>query len=153
MENYENNYETPVVEETPVAEENPYGQDFAGYQTPYMSKKEYLQSHAPESFYKTIKTCAIISYVMVGINVLGLLVNPFAILDIAIMLGLTLGVHLKKIKGCAIALLVYGIFSFFVGIISMGIPAGTLWIVIPIIYIVQFNKAEKEYTAIYGTQI
>ena len=157
MENQENNYvapevveETPLVEETPVVEENPYGQDFASYKTEYVSKKEYLQKHAPESFYKTIKTCAIVSYVLIGMNVLMLIINPLGIFDIAIMLGLTLGVHLKKVKGCAIALLCYGIFNCVVGLLAMGTPAGIAWIVVAIIYMVQFSKAEKEYKAIYG---
>ena len=157
MENQENNYvapevveETTFVEETPVVEENPYGQDFASYKTEYVSKKEYLQKHAPESFYKTIKTCAIVSYVLIGMNVLMLILNPLGIFDIAIMLGLTLGVHLKKVKGCAIALLCYGIFNCVVGLLVMGTPAGIAWIVIAIIYMVQFSKAEKEYKAIYG---
>ncbi len=150
MENLENNYETPVVVETPVVEENPYGQDFANYRTEHMDKKEYLLKHAPESFYKIIKICAIVSYVLVGINVLSLIFNPFGILDVAIMLGLTLGVHVKKIKGCAIGLLIYSIFNFAVGLIAAGTPAGTAWLVISIIYLVQFSKAEKEYKTIYG---
>ena len=156
MENLENNYEEPVVEEipvteeTPAVEENPYGQDFENYRTEYMDKKEYFKNHAPESFYKTIKVCAIISYVLVGINVLSLIINPWGILDVALMLGLTLGVHLKKVKGCAIALLVYSIFNFVVGLVAAGTPAGTGWLVISIIYLVQFSKAEKEYKAVYG---
>ena len=160
MENYENNYvapetdevvaETTFVEETPVAEENPYGQDFASYQTEFVDKKTYIKNNAPESFYKTIKTCAIVSYVLIGFNVLLLIFNPLGILDVAIMLGLTLAIHLKKVKGCAIALLIYGIFNFFVGIIMNGFPAGIAWLVISIIYLVQFSKVEKEYKAIYG---
>jgi len=154
MENYENNNVTTeteeVVEETPVEEGNPYGQDFASYETPYMSKKEYLKGHAPEGFYKTIKTWAIVSYVLIAINVVMLIFNPLGIFDIALMLGLTLGIHLKKSKGCAIALLIYGIFNFVVGIVINGAPMGILWLVAAIVYLVQFNKAEKEYKAIYG---
>lgn len=155
MENYENNNVTPeteevVVEETPVEEANPYGQDFANYETPYMSKKEYLKNHASESFYKTIKTCAIVSYVLIAINVVALLINPLGILDIILMLGLTLGIHLKKSKGCVIALLIYGIFNFVVGIAIQGTPMGVAWLVVAIVYLVQFNKAEKEYKAIYN---
>lgn len=150
MENFENNYEAPVVEETPVEESNPYGQDFANYRTEYVSKKDYLKNQAPASFYKTIKVCAIISYVLIGINVLSLIVNPFAILDVIILLVLTLLVHIKKVKGCAIGLLVYGIISCIVGILSAGVPTGWGWVVIPIIYLVQFAKAEKEYKNIYG---
>lgn len=150
MENYENNYEAPVMEETPVQEANPYGQDFANYRTEYVSKAEYLKNHAPASFYKTIKVCAIISYVLIGINVLTLIVNPFGILDVAILLTLTLLVHIKKVKGCAIGLLVYGILSCIIGLVSAGVPTGWGWIIIPILYLVQFAKAEKEYKNVYG---
>lgn len=163
MENYENNNvtpeteevvetpvveETPVVGETPVAEETPYGQDFANYQTEYVSKKEFLKNN--EGLKKTVKTASIVGYVLVGINVISLIFNFFAIFDIAILLGCTLGVHLKKSKGCAIAILVYGIISCIIGLVSAGTPTGWGWIVIAIVYLVAFNKAEKEYKAIYG---
>ena len=157
MENYENNnvtpeteevVETPVVEETPVAEENPYGQDFANYQTEYVSKEEFLKNH--EAFNKNVKIVAIISYVLIGLNALNLLFNFFVIIDLAILLGCTLGVHLKKVKGCAIGILVYGIFSVVVGLLSSAGPTGWMWIVFGIIYLTQFNKAEKEYKAIYN---
>lgn len=163
MENYENNNVTPeteevvetpvveetsVVEETPVTEENPYGQDFASYQTEFVSKKEFLQNH--EDLKKKVKTVAIVSYVLIGLNALGLFLNFFVIIDLAILLGCTLGVHLKKKKGCAIGILVYGIFSVIVGLLSSAGPTGWMWIVFAIIYLVQFNKAEKEYKAIYS---
>lgn len=160
MENYENNNVTPeteevvgeeaVVEETPVEEANPYGQDFANYETPYMSKKEYLRSHAPAEFYKNIKILAIITYVLLALNVITLLFNPAGIVDIILLLVFTLMIHLKKVKGCAIAVLIYGIVSVIIGLISFGTPAGWLYIVFGIIYLVQFNKAEKEYKATYG---
>ena len=167
MENHENNNvtpeteevveetpvveEAPVVEETPVAEENPYGQDFANYQTEYVSKEEFIKNH--EGLKKNVKIVAIISYVLIAINALNLLFNFFVIIDIAILLGCTLGVHLKKKKGCAIGILVYGIFSVVVGLLSAGTPTGWMWIVFAIIYLTQFNKVNKEYNAIHGSQI
>ena len=114
MENYENNNvtpeveevveETPVVEETVVAEENPYGQDFANYQTEYVSKEEILKNHET----------------------------------------------LKKKKGVAIGVLIYGIISVIIGLVSAGTPSGWMWIVFGILYITQMNKAEKEYASLYG---
>lgn len=158
MENYENNNvtpeteevveETPVVEEAPVAEENPYGQDFANYQTEYVSKEEFMKNH--ETLKKNVKVIAIISYVLIGLNALMILLNPFVIIDLVILLICTLGVHLKKKKGFAIALLAYGIFSVIVGLLSSAGPTGWMWIVFGIMYMTQINKAEKEYNATYG---
>ena len=149
MENYQSNYQAPI-EERPGMEQNPYGQDFASYRTQYVEKEEYIKKYAPESFRNTILVCAVISYVLIGINVFSLIVNPLAVFDFAIMLGCTLGVHIGKSKGCAIALLVYGLISCAIGLISFGVPLGWAWVVIPIIYLVQFNKVEKQYNAIYG---
>lgn len=142
MTNYGNNYEAPG------SGENPYGQDFGNYQPTYVSKKEFLQNH--ESFKKTIKTMAIVSYVLIGINALTIFLNFFVIIDIAILLGCTLGVHLKKSKGCAIGILVYGIFNVIIGLLSNAGPIGWMWIVFAITYLTQFSKVEKEYKAIYG---
>ncbi len=125
-----------MTEETPVIE--------------YVSKKEYLQKHASEEFYKNIKTCAIASYVMIGFNVLRLFASPRVILDIALLLGLTFGVHLKKSKVCAILLLLYGIINLIIMSIGAGRLAGWMWILIPVIYLQYFNKAEKEYKSLYG---
>ncbi|MBR3811907.1 MAG: hypothetical protein IKJ16_06240 [Agathobacter sp.] len=145
MENYENNV-TPEVEE--VAVENPYGQDFENYQTQYVSKEDFLKNH--ETLKKNVKVIAIISYVLIGLNAVLIIQNPFIIIDIVILLVCTLGAHLKKNKVFAIALLVYGIFSVIIGLISAGTPTGWMWIVFGILYITQINKAEKEYASIYG---
>ena len=152
MEKYENNNVTPeteeVVVETPVAEETPYGQDFANYQTQYVSKEDFLKTH--EVLKKNVKVIAIVSYVLIGLNALMILLNPFIIIDIVILLVCTLGAHLKKKKGFAIGLLVYGIFSVIVGLLTSSGPTGWMWIVFGILYITQINKAEKEYAETYG---
>ena len=158
MENYENNNvtpeveevveETPVVEETVVAEENPYGQDFANYQTEYVSKEEFLKNH--ETLKKNVKVIAIISYVLIALNAISIIINPLVIIDIAILLVCTLGAHLKKKKGFAIGVLIYGIISVIIGLVSAGTPSGWMWIIFGILYITQMNKAEKDYASLYG---
>ena len=152
MENYENNNVTPeteeIVVETPVAEENPYGQDFANYQTQYVSKEDFLKNH--ENLKKNVKVTAIVSYVLIALNALTIMFNFVVIIDIAILLLCTLGVHLKKKKGFAIGIIVYGIISVIIGLVSAGTPTGWMWIVFGILYITQINKAEKEYASIYG---
>ena len=157
MENYENDYAAPeteeaveisVVEETPVAEESSYGQDFANNQAERMSIEEFMRNN--EELNKTVKTIAIISYVILGFNALGILFDFFVLIDVAILLVCTLSVHKKKDKGYAVAILLYGTFSCLLGLVLTGRLTGWLWIVIGAVYLVAFNKAEKEYKAIYG---
>ena len=145
MENYENNVTPEVVE---VVEENPYGQDFANYQTNYVSKEDFLKNH--ETLKKNVKVTAIVSYVLIALNALSIIFNFLIIIDIAILLVCTLGVHLKKKKGFAIGIIVYGIISVIIGLLSAGTPTGWMWIVFGILYITQINKAEKEYASLYG---
>lgn len=131
MDNYENNNVTP--------------------ETVVVSKQEFFKKYAPKSFKTAILITSIIGYVFVAVGLINvLLVSIFAIADTAIQLGLILGVHIAKSKGCAIALLVYGIISMIISTLSMGMLAGWAWVAIPIAYLVVFSKAEKEYKAVYG---
>jgi len=153
MENFENNnVETPVVEETPVQENAYASQEYTNYnEQPPVSKKEFLKKYAPASFKKTILVTSIVAYVLVGFNLLACLMgNVFGLIDVAIRLGLTLGVHVGKSKGCAIGLLAYGLFNLIVATLAMGMLAGWGWVAIPVVYLVAFNKAEKEYKLVYG---
>ena len=148
MENFENNNVTPEVE--PVAE-NPYASQANYNVQPPVSKKEFFKKYAPDSFKKTILIASIIAYVMVGINVIMVLAGNIAsILDVAITLGLTLGIHVGKSKGCAIAITVYGVINVIVASLMAGSLTGWGWLAVAIAYLVAFNKAEKEYKAVYG---
>lgn len=109
------------------------------------SKKEYLRHHAPESFYTNIRINSIIAYILCGISGLTALANPFALVDVAIYLGLTLGMHLRKSKGCAIGILVYAIFGTVVNLIVNHMLVGWAWLVIGIYSLIVFNNAEKRY--------
>lgn len=147
MENYENN-ETQEVSQESISE-IPKMESTDSAQ--YMSKKEYLKHHAPESFYKSIRTDSITAYCVLGVStVLMLFGFGGGILDKILILAFVLGVHLKKSKGCAIALIIYGAFNFIVATIDMGRPAGWLWLALGIIYMKNFLDAEKEYKKIYG---
>lgn len=154
MEDFKNNNVTPetVVEPTPVTENSYASQGYANYNAqPPMSKKEFFKHYAPSSFKKTILVTSIIAYVLVVIALFGVLAgNTWAILDVALTLGLSLGVHIAKSKGCAIALLIYGIFNVVISSLTLGMLAGWGWVVVPIVYLVAFSKAEKEYKAVYG---
>ena len=109
------------------------------------SKKEYLRHHAPESFYTNIRINSIIAYVLCGIAGFSALLNPFGWIDVFIYLGLTLGMHLRKSKGCAIGILIYAIFGTVVNLIVNHMLMGWAWLVIGIYSLIVFNNAEKRY--------
>ena len=112
---------------------------------PDITKKEYLKTYAGAEFQRQLKGAAIMGYVCAGINgALGLL-NPLALVDALILLSLTLGMHLGKSKGCAIAILVFSIISMILGLLSTGQIGGWLVLLCGIYGVVIFNKADKKY--------
>ena len=108
--------------------------------------KEYFKNYAGEKFNKNVRTAAIIGYVCVGINALiSILMAPIGLVESAILLGLTLGMHLGKSKGCAIGMLVYSIFTVVLTLVMYGTFGGWLWIVAGGTAVAVFKGAEKRF--------
>ena len=111
-----------------------------------ITKKEYIKHHAGENFQRNLRNTAIVGYILAGLNLLfALTLNIFALLDVAIILGLTLGMHLGKSKGCAVGLLIYSIYSVLFSLITTGSLSGWLLLVLGIMAVQVFTKAEKRY--------
>lgn len=111
-----------------------------------VSKGEYRRHYAPAKFYKDIRLMCVICYVIMGSSaVLMILSNPFGLIDIALFLGLTLGLHLGKSKGCAIAMLAYGSISCLLNLVLAGSFSSWLWILVGIWAIAAINKVDKHY--------
>ena len=110
-----------------------------------ITKAEYYKNHASDSFKKNLKITAICGYVLCGILALTVLVNILAILDLAIFLGLTLGMHLGRSKGCAIGILAYSGASMILTLISTGTLGGWGWLVIGICALILFRNEDKRY--------
>lgn len=115
------------------------------------TRKEFL--HLPENkkLRKNINAAGIICYVCAGITLLATLAagNLFGLLDVLILLGMGLGIHLKQSMACAIILTVYAAISFLLSI-AAGSAGG--WLVLlagifGIVYIASLNKAWKAYQA------
>lgn len=110
-----------------------------------VSKKEYYKKYAGESFYRNLKITAICGYVLSGLAMISALTMPLLLLDLAIYLGLTLGMHLGKSKGCAIGITAYSAFSVVYALILTGQLAGWGWLAVGIWGIVIFSNADKRY--------
>jgi len=73
-----------------------------------------------------------------------------AAIDGLVLLGLTLGMHLGKSRGCAIAIFVVSIIEVIVSLQIQAFP--WVWLVVGISSLVIFNKIEKQYKAFLYNQ-
>ena len=117
-----NGYPTPQYGQQPVP----------GYFPPQglMKKSEFIKLPAMKKIRQSWKGVWIAGYVVIGINVLlsFLWGQPGIFVDIFIMLGLNLGIHLAFNRGCAIALLCYSLLNCIIMTVMMGTFSG--WYII-----------------------
>lgn len=112
-----------------------------------VTKKEYIKNYADEKMIKDIKKSAIVGYVCSGITaVLGIaMFNIGIIVEVLIMIGLLLGMHLGRKKWCAMTYLIIAIIDCIVSMVFTGSPSGWLVIVAGIWAVSTFNKIDKAY--------
>ena len=111
-----------------------------------ITKREYIKHYAGDTFHRQLKGAAIFAYVLAGINLLfALLVSLTALVDVVILLGLSLGMHLGKSKLCAIGLLVYAIGGMVFNLIVNGMLSGWLLVIMGVFSVMTFTRAEKRY--------
>ena len=114
------------------------------------SKKEYYRKYAGEAFYTNLRVNAIIGYICCGITLVTAVLNPYVIIDAALLLGLLLGMHLGKSKVCAILITIYGAFNVVSSILSVGFPAGWVVLIVGIYSWITFHNADKRYRKMTG---
>lgn len=103
------------------------------------TKKEFRKKYASQKLYKDLRNASIASYILCAINLV------FSPLDGVILTVLTLGTHLMRSKGFAIAQFVFSICSTLIMQALSGTPGGWLWIVLGWLKVSTFNKMDKEY--------
>lgn len=115
-----------------------------------ITRNEFYRSYASNKVRKNIKSSAILCYVCAAITAivgLALLQNPMVLVDVAIVLVLGLGIHLKQSRVCAILLLAYSVLSCLLTIISYGKASGWLIILAGVYAVMNTFALEKEYRA------
>ena len=124
-----------------------------------VSKKEFIEKYAPVNLKKQINSAAILCYICCAITIgFSFFTNEYwyySLIDVAILLGLALGMHLGKSKVCAILLLIVSILECVITVVTMGTVSGW-WLILASFYAVSaFNKLGKEYNQFlmegYGT--
>lgn len=138
----------PAGQPMPTAA-NAYGESAGPVRQPGMTKKEFDKHTNIVNVKKQITGTAIACYVIVGINALLAFMVAFSnILDILLMLGMGLGIHLAKSRVCSIILTVYGAFNMIIMTIANGSVTGW-WILVVGIYAIintfKYQKAWAEY--------
>lgn len=123
-----------------------------------VSKKEFIKKYGSEKLRKNINSMSIVCYILAAISV-GFGVTStgdfWSLIDVAILVGLTLGMHLGKSKACAILLLIVSIIECILTSIMLGRPAGWWWIIASASALSSFVKLDKEYNLflLEGSQI
>ena len=123
----------------------------AAYTPRVTTKKEFLKLPENKKMRGEISGAAIICYVCAGITLFaGIAMDlfPAVLIDVAILVGMGLGIHLAQSRACAIILLGYSLLNLVLSIIQTGKPAGYLVViaaVLAVIYTFKAEKAWKEY--------
>lgn len=122
---------------------------------PNLTKEQFVQLPMFDKINKSIKSSAITGYVCAGITAVFNLVlgNPSGLIDVAILLGLSLGIHFKKSFACAVAILVYSIINIIVCLVLLGRTGGILILFVGIYSVKatsQLNKLWKSYITTGG---
>lgn len=114
----------------------------------YLSKREFYKKYATKKDKSNIKSAAIFAYICAGVSLgLGLLQQNYSvIIDVALIAGLGLGVHLLRSRVCAILLLLYGFANSIFGLVTTGRLQGW-WLILAGFMAVQstfhFHKAYR----------
>ncbi|MCD7727825.1 MAG: zinc ribbon domain-containing protein [Ruminococcus sp.] len=151
----------------------------APYQTPQntrpaqpqnvMNLRTYINQYAPDSIRLRIKIAAIISYVLVGLNIMmNIIVSAvfqfplgtsfiFSVMIALVFLGLTLGIHIGRSMVCAILYLVFAamdlviaesLVEYYAYVSVTVFLGGGLWVIFGILYVCTFydvNKKKREF--------
>ncbi len=114
-----------------------------------VSKREFCKYYAKPSTRKEITGSCVIAYVCAGLTLLTAFISGLGVLiDVLLILGLALGIHIGKSLVCAILLTVYAGINTTYALISSGRLGGWLILaagIIAIVYVARLNKEYKAY--------
>ena len=111
-----------------------------------IDEREYFKQYASEDFYKKLRLVCAFGVVMYAVFCVLSFWLPMTSLERAILLVLSLGIHLRKSKTCAYILLGFGILQTLIPLILHinGYIIGIVDLVVAVGAIVLFRKEHKE---------
>ena len=116
-----------------------------------LSKKQFYAQCASKKDKGNIRAAAILGYICAGATLLlGVLMqNYFIIIDVAIILGLSLGIHLAQNRVCAVLLLIYSLINVIFSLLATGQISGWWLIIVGVCGIIGTFDFHKNYNLIY----
>lgn len=122
-----------------------------------LSKKQFYAQCASKKDKGNIRAAAILGYICAGATLLlGVLMqNYFIIIDVAIILGLSLGIHLAQNRVCAVLLLIYSLINVIFSLLATGQISGWWLIIVGVCGIIgtfDFHKNYQNYLATFAAQ-
>lgn len=110
------------------------------------TKKEFLELPQNSKIKKELRSNAIICYVCAGISLalaLFVLKQPTILIDVVLVLGLALGIHLKQSRVCAVLLCAYAVVNAIFGYVQNGKVSGYLILLAGIYSVITTFKIDK----------
>lgn len=130
----------------------PYPQNqFNGQPGGRITEEQFYALPTMEKCRKSIVACAILLYCSAAITFIVNVVLPgyfWGIIDVMLLLGLGLGIHLGKSRVCAVVACVYSCLNLIYMIIANGTTGGTLIVIasiLSVIYTFRYKSAWKKY--------
>lgn len=114
-----------------------------------ITKREFSVKYASRRDRRNVRAAAIVTYICAALNLLicFILKDYFMLLDVVLVVGLGLGVHLAKSRACAVVLLVYACISGIMASISTGQLSGWLLILAGVWAVIGTFNLHKDYQA------
>lgn len=115
-----------------------------------ISKKEYYAKYANKQDKLNIQMAAILTYICGGISLIsGLFAqNYYMIIDVVLIVGLALGLHIARSRVCAVLILIYSCLSSILALINTGRVTGW-WLILVGVWAVRgtinFHKDYQRY--------
>ncbi|MCR5635978.1 MAG: hypothetical protein K6F76_02200 [Clostridiales bacterium] len=115
------------------------------------TKQEFLKLDENKKIRRELNTSAVICYVCAGITLMLMFVflgNVYSLIDVALLIGLGLGIHIKQSKVCAIVLCSYAAVNVLYSLIVLRAFGGYLILIAgiySIIYTFKLDKLWKRY--------
>lgn len=137
---------------------NPYGQPAQGPTTQHMAgltQAQFAKHPNMKKITGNIKAAGILFYICGGFTALTMFLtgNLLTLINIFIVVGLGLGVHIAKSRVCAIIVLVYSLYNLIYMLIATGRPGGYLIVAAGITAVIATFKYQKHWKLYQATGV
>ena len=110
------------------------------------TKAEFMALPENAALYNACRTSAIFCYICGAITLVLMCFvfgNWFSLIDVAVVVGLGLGIHIKQSRVCAIILLVYAVINTIYMTATVGRPSGWIILIAGIFAVIRTSQAES----------